>query len=123
MSDSNAVRCIFYSRTPGDTPDAYRYARIYLRSGMHADGMLHTPHPPAVGDLISLADATDGPKGLFHVLERDWLHPDYGSVAWPLAAEAPTQGPLLTVMVEPSDGMFRDEQADEDTTETEESTA
>ncbi|WP_280185480.1 MULTISPECIES: hypothetical protein [Nocardia] len=109
MSDPRAARCIFYARTSSPETGKYRFARVYL-NGWAADGMLHTRTPPAVGDLIQLWDRSeDGPRGLFRVLERDWNYAMYGSPDWRHGQPAPTRGPLLTITVEATTGLFRDE--------------
>lgn len=73
----------------------------------------YVEYPPAVGDLVALYENYDrrpldgGP--VFRVVERAWTYPAYGSQGWPLGQQSPVEGPLLEIMTEPSDGMYRGE--------------
>lgn len=74
-------------------------------------------YPPAPGDLISLWDRSLHARGLpqpeggpvFRVLDRWWSHSSWGSADWPYGEQVPRSGPLLDVIVEPADGLYRDE--------------
>ncbi|MFF4689851.1 hypothetical protein [Streptomyces sp. NPDC001307] len=70
---------------------------------------VHTPYPPQVGDLVHLWDAIEQRGGMHEVLARQWLHSSYGLVNWPLLEKQPTVGPLLELIVEPAEGVFRDQ--------------
>lgn len=100
-------RCSFVLRTPVE--HGYTYTTISLVPS----GRLHTHHPPAVGDLISLHDGTLG-DGMYRVIERCWLYPVFGSSAWPCGKNEPTYGPLLDIIVETADGPLRDEASEPD---------
>lgn len=101
------VVCSFSIRTPADH-GLYRYERVNIASP-HYDGKMHTPYPPTVGDLIHLWDTINKAGGTYQVLARQWLHSSYGSTNWPLLEQQPTVGPLLEVIVEPAEGVFRNE--------------
>jgi hypothetical protein len=71
-----------------------------------------TEHPPMPGDLISLAGRIAGGAGDVHyyrVIDRMWMHPEYGSLSWPLGEQVPSHGPDLTVFLELAEGPFADE--------------
>jgi hypothetical protein len=106
-----APQCQFYVRTPvTEEPPTYRYDAVYLRGGAHGrSGSLVTPHPPAVGDLIYLTDDTGPHTAQHRVIERAWTHPQYGSAVWRHGTQWPKEGPLLTIIVVPESGPFRDE--------------
>jgi hypothetical protein len=93
----------------------WHYETVMIRSW---EGSVHTPMdcPPAIGDLIILYD-TDRPrrqlpplKGgpVFRVVDRLWSHAMYGSVTWPYGKTEPSEGPLLDIIVEPSEGVYAD---------------
>jgi len=98
-----AARCEFYQRTA--VPGGYTYKSIQLRAAPGLTGHLTLPHPPAVGDLVSLP----GIAATFRVVERAWGYNAYGSSNWPPGEPEPLVGPLLTVIVERDAGPFRDE--------------
>ncbi|CBG73110.1 hypothetical protein SCAB_60911 [Streptomyces scabiei 87.22] len=101
------VVCSFYIRTPaGD--GQFHYEPVNIGSP-HADGKLHTPHPPAIGDLIHLWDTIKRRGGSYEVLARQWLHNSYGSANWPVLELQPTVGPLLELIVQRAEGAFRDQ--------------
>ena len=64
---------------------------------------------PAVGDLVFLYDDQRKEGGVYKVVTRQWAYPGYGSMVWPYATPYPTLGPMVDVIVEPSDGAFHDE--------------
>jgi hypothetical protein len=105
------VRCDFVVRRP--TPDnKWRYERLYFQS-YYGNTFLPLAHPPAVGDLIVLqpqpAPAYQAGGPVFRVLERMWTHAMYGSPDWPYGDDRPRTGPLLDIIVEQADGLYRDE--------------
>jgi len=101
------VVCSFYIRTPaGDSQFQYESVNI---GSPHGDGKMHTPYPPAVGDLIHLRDTIKQSGGTYEVIIRQWLHSSYGSTNWPVLEQQPTVGPLLELLVEPAEGVFRDQ--------------
>jgi hypothetical protein len=101
------VRCNFYRRTPV-TDGRYRYD--FIQHGDHAgDGFLRTPHPPLVGDLINLYDPQAKTAGTYRVIERSWTHSAWGSPNGPYGEPRPHVGPILDVVVETAEGVFRDE--------------
>ena len=107
MADqSTPPRCSFYERTPVE--GGYRYEKISLMNP-RGDTSLETDHPPLVGDLIFLSDATSERRGQYRVIERSWLHSSWGSTDWPYGEAASTTGPLLDVIVEAAEGPFVDE--------------
>lgn len=107
--DPNRVRCSFYVRTPSEKhPGMFDYTPISLNNP-RGDGDLHTYHPPAVGDTISLHDISGNARGKHRVIARDWMHASYGSTYWPLLDAVPTHGPALYVLVEPAEDFFRDQ--------------
>ncbi|WAZ20194.1 hypothetical protein STRCI_001293 [Streptomyces cinnabarinus] len=101
------VVCSFHIRTPAEVGQ-FRYDHVNIGSP-HGDGKLHTPYPPQVGDLIHLWDPFEKKGGTFEVLARQWLHSSYGSTNWPVLAQQPTVGPLLDLIVQPAEGVFRNE--------------
>lgn len=101
------VVCSFYIRTPaGDGQFHYEHVNI---SSPHYDGKMHTPYPPQAGDLIHLWDTIKKQGGTYEVIARQWLHSSYGSTNWPPLEQQPTVGPLLDVIVELAEGVFRNE--------------
>ena len=106
-----APRCQFYERVKVE--GGYRYNMISI-NGPGGYGRFVTPHPPAVGDLISLWDAHEKRGGVFRVVDRAWLHSSYGSTDWPYGSPASKEGPLLDVVVEAAEGPFVDEVPGED---------
>lgn len=108
MGDMDA-RCRFYVRTVvSEDPLAYRYDAIRLR-GWNDDGCLHTQHPPMIGDQIYLIDDATKAGGEYRVMERSWTPSNYGSADWPSGKPAPKVGPLLHLIVERTEGLFRHE--------------
>lgn len=101
-----APRCQFYERTAVE--GGFRYDMISINGPMGA-GRLVTPHPPAVGDLISLWDVHERRGGTFRVIERAWMYSSYGSTDWPYGTPASKEGPLLDIVVEAAEGPFVDE--------------
>ncbi|MFB4306960.1 hypothetical protein [Actinomadura sp. GTD37] len=97
-----AARCSFYERTA--VPGGYTYEHLVLKTSPGATG-LTLPHPPAVGDLVSLP----GIVTTFRVVERAWSYNAYGSANWPPVEHEPVAGPMLDVIVERDVGPFRDE--------------
>lgn len=106
------VRCSLKERVP--VQGGFRYDHVSVR-GHALDGYLYTEHPPAIGDLIALTGAPSG-VGVFHVVDREWLHSSFGSTNWPYGQPEPVVGPILTVIVERAEGMFRDEVSDDNET-------
>jgi hypothetical protein len=106
------IHCAFFVRTPaGDAQ--YRYRGVMV-PGFGGAGRLDTCWPPAVGDLISLRDfrqeRQDVPFGhVYRVIERHWVHPQYGTRDWPSDQPAPDEGPMLDIIVEITNGPFRNE--------------
>ena len=106
-----APRCGFYLRTVvTDGPLAYHYEPLDLHHYGHRG--LATFHPPLVGDLIDLD--TREPNGkictaTYKVIERCWRHVTYGSMYWPHHLPNPVEGPILEVVVECAEGLFRHE--------------
>lgn len=98
-------RCAFYLRTQVTDDPTYRYERIEI-SSPRGDGLLPTPNPPAVGDLILLSDSFRRTGGMFRVIERAWLHAQFGSADWPYTSAHAQNGPTLEVIVEPTEGPF-----------------
>lgn len=115
MPENLDVRCAFYARSRvSDTPGAFRFDSIGIETP-EGFGRLPTQHPPAVGDLISLSGQrvnavgeVEQVDGMFRVVERQWLHPEYGSRDWPRGGPA-HRGPLLDVIVEAAEGAFAEE--------------
>jgi hypothetical protein len=111
------VRCEFYARVQLTDAPTYRYDRIEV-DGYDWPGYLETFTPPLAGDSIYLSGdrGGGGVHGTFRVLERSWMHSAYGSQGWPYGERHPRSGALLTLIVEPAEGMFRHEHpsADED---------
>jgi hypothetical protein len=101
------VVCSFYIRPVADSGH-YSYEPVSIGSPHH-DGKMHTPYPPQVGDLVHLWDTIEQRGGMHEVLTRQRLHSSYGSANWPLLEKQPTVGPLLELIVEPAEGLFRDQ--------------
>lgn len=107
MAERNTPpRCSFYERTPVE--GGYHYEKISLRNP-RGDTYLETDHPPLVGDLIFLSDATSDRRGQYRVIERSWLHSSWGSTDWPYVESVSTTGPLLDIVVERAEGPFVNE--------------
>jgi hypothetical protein len=104
-------RTSFHERIPVE--GGYRYRKISINN-RQGDTCLHTPHPPAVGDLIQLWDATERRGGMYQVVARQWLHSSYGSMDWPTGQSDSSVGPLLDIVVEAAEGVFRDEAPSEE---------
>ncbi|WP_329214848.1 hypothetical protein OG352_05335 [Streptomyces sp. NBC_01485] len=101
------IVCSFYIRTPAEQGQ-FHYEPVNV-SSPHYDGKMHTLYAPAVGDLIHLWDTTKKQGGTFEVLARHWLHSSYGSTSWPVLEQQPTVGPLLDLIVQAAEGVFRDQ--------------
>lgn len=103
------VRCNFYLRT-SSKDGGFHYDQISVKGPGGTSGGLLTFHPPGVGDRMPLTDEFQRvPGGIFRVLDRAWLYPAYGSVAWPLGspnAESPLH---LDLIVEACEGPFQNE--------------
>lgn len=102
-------RCMFAVRYPAGLT-TWRYQRVDIASPL--GGPLLLAWPPAVGDLIILRDRSEiQPEGgpVFRVVDRMWSHPALGSADWPYGRDAPQQGPLVDVIVQPSKGPYRNE--------------
>ena len=67
------------------------------------NGMLPTPWPPSIGDIVYL------PGGMHEVVARQWVYASWGSMDWPHHETQPLTGPLLDIIVVPAEGVFRDE--------------
>lgn len=104
MSDP---QCSFYVRSPVES-GGYYYDHVSV-GGYQADGCLWTSHPPQVGDIIHLWDQNTKSGGQYRVIERAWMHSSYGSANWPYGQAEPTGGPMLDVIVEAAEGLFRDQ--------------
>lgn len=102
--------CSFYVRTQVTTePPTYKYDHVSIRKAPNGAGSLDLPIPPAVGDLVQLADEFDRHTGTHRVVERSWSYSELGSTAWPWGDPYPKVGPLLTLIVVPDTGPFRNE--------------
>ncbi len=99
--------CRFYIRSPVEGGQ-FRYEQISLASSQ-MDCRLRTAHPPLPGDLIFLWDSYKKEGGMFRVIERAWHHAGWGSMVWPYTEMLPTEGPGADIIVEPAEGLFRDE--------------
>jgi hypothetical protein len=53
------------------------------------------------------------------VIAREWSHASYGSDHWPLLDAHPTHGPMLFVLVEPSEDFYHDQAPSDEADETE----
>jgi hypothetical protein len=98
------VACDFQVRTPAG--DGKFYFDDIAVKGQYGEHWLYTPHPPLVGDLIWLANEGKDHGRNYRVIDRQWSHSQYGSVNWPLTESRPQAAPMLTVLVEPAEGMF-----------------
>lgn len=105
---ATAPRCSFYERIQVTADPTYRYEKIEIASSRN-DGVLRTPYPPAVGDLITLYDRLRKAGGTYRVIERAWSHASFGSTNWPLGLKDAHVGPMLDVVVEPTVGPFVNE--------------
>ncbi|GGX51428.1 hypothetical protein [Streptomyces noursei] len=101
------TRCQFQARTPAGA-GMFRYTVLNINNPYN-DGYLRTAHPPACGDHIFLRDASANSGGNYRVVGRSWLHASYGSANWPRGETVPATGPLLSLVVEPADGLLVDE--------------
>lgn len=106
--DDARAQCEFHVRTKATDAPTWHYARMWLE-GPTGGGYLCTEHPPAVGDTIRLYDRLTKSGGVFRVVERSWNHASYGSTYWPHAEDRPRVGPLLEIVVEQAEGLFRGE--------------
>jgi len=104
-----ATKCFFYLRTP-TANGTYTYDAVNTNSCSYYGGAtFETPHPPAVGDLISFYDKRTEKNVGLRVVERSWAHPGFGSANWPVIEPHPISGPILTLICEADQGPFRDE--------------
>lgn len=101
------VTCSFYIRTPAENGQFY-YDPVNVGSP-HADGNLHTPNVPQVGDLLHLWDRSKKQGGKYEVIARQWLHSSYGSTNWPVLEPQPTVGTALELVVVPAEDIFRNQ--------------
>ena len=108
MSDTS-LRVKFAVRYPaGD--GKWRYVSVMIPSYEGSGSYAPLEQLPAVGDLVYLYDMdTNGPRGIFRVLDRAFMWSSYGSVDWPHGEPRPRSGPLVDIIVEPSEGAYRDE--------------
>jgi hypothetical protein len=94
----------------------WHYETLYFQS-RQGNTILPLEYPPAVGDLIVLqlqpAPAYQAGGPVFRVLERMWVHAMYGSPDWRYGEDGPRTGPLLDIIVEPAEGLYRDEAPEE----------
>lgn len=103
-------RCSFAVRYPAGN-GKWRYQRVSVDSGPLA-GYAPMTSPPIPGDLITLhgrpgSRPEEGP--VFRVVERMFTYPSYGSGSWPYGKTKPEEGPLIDFIVEPAQGLYRDE--------------
>lgn len=109
MTDTRPPRVKFAVRYP-TKDNRWRYETVDIPA---YEGAVFVPmeHPPAVGDLISLWSRQGNMEGgpVFRVIERMWNHATYGSTNWPVAEQMPIVGPILDIIVEPADGLYRNE--------------
>lgn len=101
------VQCAFVTRTPA-ADGKFTYEQIQVDARDYR-GRLPTAHPPAVGDTVWLWDRYKKEGGIYKVVERHWSHPMYLSGAWPHGEPWPTTSPTLDMLVEPAEGLYRDE--------------
>lgn len=100
------VQCRFYRKHPTESGHHYEPIRI---DTWHGDGALHTAHPPAVGDRITLTDASTNTSAVYLVEDRSWSHASYRSQTWPSGQVYASTGPQLDVIVSAASGLFADE--------------
>lgn len=112
---SQVVRCVLYARTPAGSAQRgmsqvtlWRYERVNASSSQF-DTYLHTPCPPAVGDLVGIYDHITHQAHTLRVVERAWHHASYGSADWPPLEPLTTVGPMLDLICEAADGPFVNE--------------
>lgn len=117
MSESNAAEaallrfaptCSFHERVSVEG-GLYRYLERWLSTAPPNMGSVPFLAPPSIGDTVLLWRPEAGSYGIYRIVERDWSYAAHGSAAWPYAERAPLEGPRLTLIVEPSEGPFRDE--------------
>ena len=112
---TRAPHCKFAIRYPaGD--GKWRYQTVLIASYERG---VHVPmaYPPAPGDLITLWDSGRHRRGqppleggpVFRVVDRMWSHAGYGSVTWPYGKSEPAEGPLVDIIVESAESVYRDE--------------
>jgi hypothetical protein len=104
-------RCSFYIRTRVSDAPTYTYDKV-SQSG--PDGSLTILTPPSIGDLVHLADRLTGYSDTCRVIDRAWWHVQYGSVSWPYGQAQPSQGPILHIIVEATEGPFPHEAPEPD---------
>lgn len=99
------TRCHFYVRHRVD--GGYHYASF--DPGTPESPFIPLSTAPQVGDLVWLYDRATKAGTTHQVLERSWQYPEYGSRNWPHGAPGPTVGPMVEIIVEPAEGLFRNE--------------
>lgn len=94
----------------------WRYEHISVANPGGQD-VIALEYPPAIGDLISVWDSDRArrqlpqPEGgpMYRVLDRWWTHSSWGSADWPYGEQMPRSGPLLEIILEPAEGLYRNE--------------
>lgn len=104
MKAFTVARCTFYLREPGQS-GGFQYTNLNHQFAP-GEGLL-TAIPPQIGDLVGVG------VGLFRVMDRQWTYPAYGSANWP-SGQGPTGKADLVLMVERAQGMFVDEEPEEE---------
>jgi hypothetical protein len=102
--------CWFYVRTPVPGKTTFRYEMVHQYT--YGTDSWNTVHVPAAGDLVSFRD--DGHTGVYRVLARDWMYPAYPSGSWPYSEKYPDHGPIVQIIVEQAEGLFIDQEPEED---------
>lgn len=103
-------QCLFTVRIPAGN-GKWWYQRITVRSPIGGN-FIPMAHVPDIGDTVTLHSerpVTGGPA--FRVVSRNWSPAAWGSVNWPLPADAPIAGPIVDIIVEPADSPYADETA------------
>lgn len=106
-----APLCMFYSKTPvPGNPTTFRYEALDVRGGPYGEsGGLVTPYPPHVGDLIHLNAGEDHQGGTYRIIEVARGYPSYRSQVWRINDRWPRRGPMISIILVPEVGPFRNE--------------
>jgi hypothetical protein len=112
MNNVPPVQCNFIVRRPAQDSQ-WHYEPLYFQT-WYGNTFLPLAYPPAAGDLIILQPHPESDGGpVYQVIERMWMPTQYGSMSWKYGTSMPEVGPSLDIIVEPAEGLYRNEATEE----------